>query len=233
MRAKYVKKETNKEQRGRCRHVEFYKSFRYVKENKYARVASIISKSLNRIYEGQDLDGVFVFKDEYVMHGGYLYRVGISKYHHRIPARMLKNEINTLAILEAKDDYIFNERKKFLPLDLVNRIYKTSYSSYRDAAHDNLMCIPEGIPKDTCDEWYFLYAKAGVYYATRNKLAFSHLDYQGLNGHEALDKASFDIMKLNDEKSLEAYITGTYTKLLNKAQEIMKSKQTKKSSAFI
>lgn len=115
-------------------------------------------------------------------------------------AHKMVKEVTTLAVLEQHGDEIFEERKQFLPLDLVNRVFFKNWESYKEAA--------KKIPKidymtrkllnvEALEGYKFKYALAGYFYWRRNKIAF------GNGTTEEFEKAKAEIPAWSEEKLMD------------------------------
>lgn len=115
-------------------------------------------------------------------------------------AQKLVNEVTTLAVLEQHGDEIFEERKQFLPLDLVNRVFGKNWKSYKEAA--------KGVPEmrsgteelldfKVLEEYKFKYVLAGYFYWKRNKIAF------GGGTTEEFEKAKAEIPAWSEEELVD------------------------------
>lgn len=126
-----------------------------------------------------------------VLCGGRVFFVEPEKDDYDLFCRMMQ-EVTTLAILEQHDDEIFAERKQFLPLDLVNRVFGTGWASYREAAKGvpkvtKLDYVMMQFGKESLREYRFGYVLAGYFYWRRNKIAF------GGGTSEEFEKAKSEI----------------------------------------
>lgn len=109
--------------------------------------------------------------------------------------KMVK-EVTTLAVLEQHGDEIFEERKQFLPLDLVNRVFREDWKSYKEAAKE-MSFESEQIDIAALEEYKFKYVLAGYFYWRRNKIAF------GSGATEEFEKAKAAIPTWSEEKLMD------------------------------
>lgn len=100
-------------------------------------------------------------------------------YAHLALYRKLSQEIRTLAILEQHADMIFEERKQFLPLELVNEIFQQKWESYKEAfealpdkvRHTDFVFL-NSLDRDALEDYRIKYVLAGYFYWRRNQIAF-------------------------------------------------------------
>lgn len=104
--------------------------------------------------------------------------------------KKLVQETTTLAVLEQHGDEIFEERKQFLPLELVNSVFGESWLTYKEAAKKISEFTKQeykAIDSGDLDEYRFKYALAGYFYWKRNQIAF------GSGSTEEFEKAKAEI----------------------------------------
>ncbi len=118
------------------------------------------------------------------------------------------NELKTLAILEQKNDFVFEERKNFLPLSMLQSIPVNGELSYQSA----LAAVMEGEGALVAEEIAFsedfrlCFLRAGIYYTIKNRVAFEGGNYHGTTELSmALNAALADVLALDSEEALETF----------------------------
>jgi len=124
------------------------------------------------------------------------------------------NELKTLAILEQKNDFVFEERKNFLPLSMLQSIPVNGELTYRST----LTAVMEGEGVSVAEEIAFsedfrlCFLRAGVYYTIKNRVAFEGGDYHGTTEFSiALNAALGDVLALDSEEALENFADSEFS----------------------
>lgn len=124
------------------------------------------------------------------------------------------NELKTLAILEQKNDFVFEERKNFFPLSMLQYIPVNGELSYRSALAAVMegegVGVAEGIAFS--EDFRLCFLRAGIYYTIKNRVAFEGGNYHGTTELSmALHAALADVLALDSEKALENFAASEFS----------------------
>lgn len=118
------------------------------------------------------------------------------------------NELKTLAILEQKNDFVFEERSRFLPLSILQRIPVKGKLTYRSALSAIMEWKNMSIAGEVAfsEDFRLNFLRAGIYYTIKNRVAFEGGNYRGTTELSmALNTALDDVFALDSEEALETF----------------------------
>lgn len=118
------------------------------------------------------------------------------------------NELKTLTILEQKNDFVFEERRNFLPLSILQRIPVKGELTYRSALSAIMESEGVSVAGEVAfsEDFRLCFLRAGIYYTIKNRVAFEGGNYRGTTELSmALNTALDDVFALDSEEALETF----------------------------